>query len=217
MSEERFEWMVSGDLVEGCTSPPVCPAIWNSPLQAQFHQGRSQCEGVFTFNIRRGYYGDIDLGGLVVAYAFNSPSPFPPAEPTPWQCIILIDEKAQARQAEALEKIFRTCWAQLGEVLKVKRAKLEFKKELVEGGPLAKHTVRIEGRYNLETRPFRTLDGKPRYVNSNLGGNINVGASRVNEFNDPDLPRGQWNAPGMSVTYYDFILTPKKLHWFPSA
>ena len=59
MPEEKFDWMVSGDCVEGCTSPPVCPAIWNSPLQAQFHQGRSECEGVWTFNIRQGYYGNI--------------------------------------------------------------------------------------------------------------------------------------------------------------
>ena len=217
MTEEKLQWMVSGDLVEACTSPPVCPAIWNSPLQAQVHQGRSECEGVFTFNIRQGYYGDIDLGGLVVSYAFNLPSPFPPVEQILWQCILLIGEKAEARQAEALEKIFRTCWNERGEVLKVKRAKIEFSKELVDGGPLARHIVRIEGHYHLETRPFRTRDGKPRYVNSIFGGHINVGASRVNEFNDPDLPRGQWSASGMSVTYYDFILTPEKLHWHPSA
>ena len=214
--EEKLEWMVSGDLVEGCTSPPVCPAIWNSPLQHQFHQGRSECEGVFTYNIRQGYYGDIDLSGLLVQYAFNSPSPFPPSERTPWLTLIFIDEKASAQQAEALEKIFRTCWSGFGgEVIGVKRAKIEFAKELVEGGPAAKHTVRNEGRHHLETRPFRTRDKRPRYVSSNLGGHINVGASVVNEFNDPDLPRGQWNAPGMSVTYYDFVLSPEKIHWFP--
>lgn len=215
MTEEKFEWMVSGDCVEGCTSPPVCPAVWNSPLQTQFHQGQSECEGVFTFNIRQGYYGDIDLSGLVVSYAFNSPSPFPPPEPSPWRCIIFIDETANAQQAEALENIFRTCWSELGDVIAVKRAKIEFNKEFIDGGPAARHTVRSEGLYNFAARPFRTRDRKPRYVNSHLGGHINVGVSQVNEFNDPDLPRGKWDAPGMSVTYYDFILTPKKLSWFP--
>jgi|GEM_PF-1696601 len=216
MTEEKFDWMVSGDQVEGCTSPPVCPAIWNSQTQAQFHQGHSECEGVFTFNIRQGYYSNIDLSGLVVQYAFNSPSPFPPSDPkTPWLAIIVIDERADTRQAEALEKIFRTCWNELGNVIGVKRAKIEFSKEPVDGGPAARHTVISEGRHHLETRPFRTRDKKPRYVNSHLGGHINVGVSVVNEFNDPDLPRGQWNAPGMSVTYYDFHLSPKKLHWFP--
>ncbi len=215
MTSEKLEWMVSGDCVEGCTSPPVCPAIWNSPLQAQFHHGHSECEGVFTYNIREGYYGNVDLSGLLVQYAFNSPSPFPPSGPSPWRAIIFIDERADAQQAEALEKIFTTCWSQMGEVIGVKRAKIEFSKELVDGGPSAKHTVRGAGDYNLETRPFRLRDGRPRYVNSHLGGHINVGSSRVNEFNDPDLPRGQWNAPGMSVTYYDFRLDPNKLHWFP--
>jgi hypothetical protein len=215
MTEQKFEWMVSGDCVEGCTSPPVCPAIWNSPLQAQFHQGRSECEGVWTFNIRQGYYGNIDLSGLVVLYAFNMPSPFPPPERTPWKCIIFIDEKADAPQAEALENIFRTCWSEMGDVITVKRAKIEFNKEFIEGSPAATHTVRSEGLYNFAARPFRTRDGKPRYVNSRFGGHINVGVSQVNEFNDPDLPRGKWNAPGMSVTYYDFILTPEKLNWFP--
>jgi len=217
MAEEKFEWMVSGDQVEGCTSPPVCPAMWNSPLQVQFHEGRSECDGVFTFNIRQGYDGDIDLSGLVVQYAFNSPSPFPPSGAVPWLCILIIDEQASAQQAAALEKIFSKCWNELGDVIGVKRAKIEFTKELVDGGPVARYTVISEGRHHLETRPFRTQDGRPRYVNSHLGGHINVGVSKVNEFNDPDLPRGKWNAPRMSVTYYDFILTPKKLHWFPAG
>jgi hypothetical protein len=215
MTEEKFEWMVSGDCVEGCTSPPVCPAIWNSPLQSQLHQGRSECEGVWTFNIRQGYYDDIDLGALVVLYAFNSPSPFPSSERSPWKCIIFIDEKADARQVEALEKIFRTCWSTMGDVITVKRVKIEFNKELIDDGPTARYKVQSEGLYNFTARPLRTRDRRPRYVNSYLGGHINVGISEVNEFNDPDLPRGKWNAPGMSVTYYDFILNPKKLNWFP--
>ena len=215
MAEKKSEWMVSGDCVEGCTSPPVCPAIWSSPLQVQFHQGRSECEGVFTFNIRQGYYGKIDLSGLAVLYAFNSPSPFPSPEHSPWKCIIFIDEKANVQQAEALENIFRTCWSQLGDVITVKRARIEFNKEFVDGGPAARHTVRSEALYHLVTRPFRTQDRRPRYVNSLFGGHMNIGVSQVNEFNDPVLPRGKWNAPGMSVTYYDFVLTPKKLSWFP--
>jgi len=170
MAEEKFEWMVSGDQVEGCTSPPVCPAMWN---------------------IRQGYDGDIDLSGLVVQYAFNSPSPFPPSGAVPWLCILIIDEQASAQQAAALEKIFSKCWNELGDVIGVKRAKIEFTKELVDGGPVARYTVISEGRHHLETRPFRTQDGRPRYVNSHLGGHINVGVSKVNEFNDPDLPRGK--------------------------
>ncbi len=216
MTEQKFEWMVSGDCAEGCTSPPVCPLYWNSPAQAQVHDGQSQCEGVWTFNIKEGYYGDINLGGLVVFCAFNSPSPFPAPKGTTWKSIIYIDERANARQAEALEKIYRACWGQMpGEVIAVKRAKIEFKKELIDGGSAARHTVRSEGRYNFVAKPFRTVDNKPRYINSRWDGRINVGVSEVNEFNDSDLPRGKWNAPGMSNSYFDFVLNPEKLHWLP--
>jgi len=215
MAEEKFEWMVNGDCVEGCTSPPVCPAVWNSPTQAQFHQGRSECEGAWTFNIKRGYYGNTDLGGLIVQYAFNSPSPLPSPQQSPWKCIIFIDSRANKEQAEALENIFRTCWRTMGEVITVKRAKIEFNKELADGGPAARHTVQSNGLYKLVARPLRTRDRKPRYINSYFGGHMNLGISEVNEFNDPDLPRSRWNAPGMSVTYYDFIVNPKKLNWFP--
>ena len=216
MAEQKFEWMVSGDCVEGCTSPPVCPGYWNSPMQAQLHGGESQCEGVWTFDIKEGYYQDVDLSGLLVSYGFNSPSPFPAPRGTPWRTVIYIDAQANAQQAEALEKIYRLCWTEvMGDVITVKRDKIEFKKEFVDGSPAARYTVRIDGIYNFVARPFRTTDKKPRYVNSRWGGHVNVGISEVNEFNDPDLPRGKWNAPGMSVTYYDFVLTPDKHHWLP--
>lgn len=215
MTQQKLEWQVSGDCVEGCTSPPVCPAYWNSPTQAQVHGGTSQCEGVWTFNIKQGYYQDIDLSGLKAAFGFNAPSPFPGPKGSPWRSIIYIDQKANARQAEALEKIFRTCWKVMGEVIKVKRANIEFQKELVDGGPAAKYMVEIDGIYNFTTRPFRTVDKGPRYVNSFFGGHILVGVSDINEFNDPDLPRGKWNAPGMSVSYYDFVLNTEKHHWLP--
>ncbi len=215
MTEEKANWLLKGDCVEGCTSPPVCPAYWNSPTQAQVHGGQSQCEGVWTFNIKEGHYGDLTLGGLLVAYGFNSPSPFPGARGALWHSIIYIDQKANAKQAEALEKVFRTCWKSMGEVITVKRASLEFKKELVDGGPAAKHAVKIKGIYDFTARPFRTADKAPRYVNSFFGGHINVGLSEVNEFNDPDLPRGKWNAPGMSNSYFEFAVSTEKPHWLP--
>ncbi len=173
MSKE-YEWMARGDCVEGCTSPPVCPAMWNSPVQVQFHNGKSECEGVWSFNIREGYYKDINLNGLKVMYGFNSPSPFPPKRPEPWTCIIYIDTEANDEQAKALEEIYRECWKHMGEVLKVKRAKIDFKKELIDGGPLARHIVTSEGLYHLEARLFKTKDSKPRYINSLYGGHINM-------------------------------------------
>ncbi len=213
--ETRVKWQLSGDCVEGCTSPPVCPAYWNSPLPAQLHEGESRCEGVWTFLVEEGHYQGTDLAGLMAAYAFNSPAPFPERREDPWKCLLYIDGRADARQAEALESIFRTCWGVMGEVLAVKRASISFEKEIIGGGGLARHRVTIGGIYELVARPFRTSQNGPRYVNSRWGGHINVGISEVNRFHDPALPRGQWDAPGMSVTYYRFHLDPQKLHWLP--
>lgn len=56
-----------------------------------------------------------------------------------------------------------------------------------------------------------TMNGLPRYISSMSGGNIYVGKSSENKFNDPDLPRGKWNRPDMSNTYYEFTLDPEHL------
>ena len=210
---EKSEWMVSGDCVEGCTSPPVCPIYWQSPAPKDLHEGKSQCEGVFSFNIREGYYRDINLAGLKVCYGFNSPTGVPEVS-GPWKCILFIDKKANDQQAKALEEIYKECWGLMGDVLKVKRAEISFTKEPIDGSPAARHVVEINGVYNLKSTPLLTMDGKPRYINSMFGGIINIGKSEVSEFKDADLPR-IWNSPGMSTTYYDFILTPEKLMWLP--
>ena len=211
MEEPKF--MVRGDCVEGCTSPPACPGMWGSPVQAQFHNGVSECEGVRHFCIKEGYYGNTDLGGLVVSYAFNLPSPFPPPEPKPWKGILYIDDRADDRQAEALEKIFRASAALRGDIIAVKRAKIEFKKELLDGGPAANFTVRMDDFYILVTKPLLTENRKPRYLNNHFDLLIYVGIAEVDRFTDPDLPRGKWDAPGTTVWYNDFSITPNKLNW----
>jgi len=61
MTTEKMEWMVRGEACDACNSPPVCPYWWGSPVQAQLHGGKDHGEGAFTFNIREGYYGDVDL------------------------------------------------------------------------------------------------------------------------------------------------------------
>ena len=211
--EKEPRFMVKGESVEGCTSPPACPGMWGSPLQAQFHNGVSECEGVRHFHITQGYYGDIDLSGLTVSYAFNLPSPFPPPEPQPWKGILYIDAQADERQAEALEKIFGASAALKGDTLAVKRAKIEFKKETLGAGPAASYTIKMDDFYTLVTRPLLTENGKPRYLNNPFDLLIYVGAAEVDRFADPDLPRGEWDAPGTTVWYNEFSITPDKLNW----
>ena len=213
MTQEKLEWMVTGDCVEGCTSPPACPFYWMSPAPKDLHDGISQCEGVWSFNIREGYYQDTKLDGLKVCYTFNSPAGFPNAQP--WKCILFIDDTATDAQAEALEKIYSQCWSNMGEVIKVKRGEISFTKELLDGGPAARHTVEIKGVYSFKMEPLMTIkDNQPRYIVSGFGGKIYIGKSETNEFKDTDLPRN-WNRPGMSCTYHDFTMNPQQTHWQP--
>jgi hypothetical protein len=216
MAEEKMEWMVSGDCVEACTSPPVCPYYWGSSTPKDLHEGKNQCEGAFTFNIKEGHYGDVDLSGFKVGFGFNSPEGGT-ATRDPWQAILYIDDKADDEQAAALEMIFKACWGNMGNVLTVKRASISFAKEPVGSAskPAFKHTVEYTGTYRLIAEPLQTMNGEPRFISSMMGGIIYVGKSKENSFNDPDLPRGNWNRPEMSNTYYEFTLNPSKLGWMP--
>ena len=213
MNKGTLEWMISGECAEACTSPPVCPAYWRSPLPKDLHNGESQCESVWSFHIKEGYSGDIDLSGLNVSIAFNIPAGFPETV-RKRPCIIYIDQRANDLQAKAIEEIYRIASAQTYEVIKVKRVEISFIKEFVMGGPAARHSVQISGIYELKAQPLLTREGKPRQINTLEGGTINVGKSEINEFTDKDLPR-TWNRPGMTNTYFDFVITPKRPFWLP--
>ncbi len=213
---EKMEWMVSGDCTEACTSPPVCPYYWGSSTPKELHDGLNQCEGAYTFHIKEGYYGDVSLDGLNVGFGFNSPVGGT-AVHEPWKSVLYIDSRADDRQAAALEKIFKTCWAPMGEVLKVKKAPISFVKEAVAEGsePGYRHQIAWGDAYSLKAEPLMTMNGLSRYISGMMGGKIYVGKSTENKFNDADLPRGKWDSPEMSNTYYEFSLNPSRLQWMP--
>jgi hypothetical protein len=216
MTAEKMEWMVSGDCTEACTSPPVCPYYWGSSAPTDLHDGVDRCEGAFTFHIKEGYYNDIDLGGLNAGFCFNSPVGGTAAR-DPWKSVLYIDSKADEKQAAALEEIFTKCWANMGQVLKVKRAPMTFTQEAVGSAspPGYKHAIEWQGVYSMKAEPIMTMNGLPRYISGMMGGAIYVGRSTENKLNDPDLERGSWDSPGMSNTYYEFMLNPEKLDWMP--
>jgi len=216
MIAEKMKWMISGDCTEACTSPPVCPYYWGSSTPTDLHDGINQCEGAFSFHIKDGYYDDVNIGGLNAGFGFNSPIGGTAVQ-APWKSILYIDAKADNKQAMALEDIFKTCWSNMGEVLKVKKTTISFSKEQV-GSPTSpgyRHKVEYEGFYNMEADPLMTMNGLSRYISGMMGGKIYVGKSTVNTYKDGDLPRGHWDQPEMSNTYYVFMLNPEQLQWVP--
>jgi hypothetical protein len=213
---KEMEWMIKGDCTEACTSPPVCPYYWGSSTPKDLHDGINQCEGAFTFHIKEGHYGGIDLKGLNAGFAFYSPVGGT-ASREPWKSILYIDAKADARQAEALEKIFKACWATMGDVLKVKKTPISFTKESVGNATERgyRHQVTWGKVYSMKAEPIMSVNGFPRYISGMMNGKIYVGKSTENKFDDPDLPRGKWDRPDMSNTYYEFSLDPTHLQWMP--
>lgn len=216
MTKEKADWAVSGDCTEACTSPTVCPYYWGSSTPKDLHEGVNRCEGAFSFHIAQGHYGKVDLAGLNAGFAFNTPVGGTAVRDT-WPAILYIDSRADSRQAEALEKIFTECWSLMGKVLKVKRAPMSFVKEPVGKAdpPGYKHTVTWGDAYSLKAEPIMAMNGQPRYISGMMNGPIYVGRSTENRFDDPDLPRGRWDRPGMSNTYYPFSLDPSHLQWVP--
>jgi hypothetical protein len=216
MAPKKMDWSVSGQCTEACTSPPVCPYYWGSSTPTDLHDGVNRCEGAFSFHIAEGHYGDVALDGLNVGFGFNSPVGGT-AVRDPWSAILYIDSRADARQAPALEKIFTECWSGMGNVLKVKRAPISFVREPVGSAnkPGYRHNVKWGDVYSLKAEPLMTMNGLPRYISGMMGGPIYVGKSTENRFHDPDLPRGSWDRPQMSNTYYDCSLNPSHLQWMP--
>ena len=210
------DWQLSGDCVEGCTSPPVCPYYWGSSVQKDLHDGKDQCEGTFTFNIKEGYYNNIALSGLVAGIGFNTPADGHKSK-NPWAAALYVDENADDQQFKAIAEIFRISWARVGMLSKAKRAEFVFEKEAIGKTTAEGYRFRIEcmGIYKLETEPLLTKLGQARFISGLENGIIYVGKSIINRFRDADLPRGIWDCPGMSNTYFGFIMNRAKLDWVP--
>jgi hypothetical protein len=210
------EWSLSGDCVEACTSPAVCPYYWGSSAPTDLHGGKDQCEGAFTFRIRRGYYEQEDLSGLLAGYGFNT-GVGGPGSGDPWKAILYIDDTASEAQHECLRTILSTCWGLAGEVLKVKRASMVFTKEQAGSSPACgyRHSVQWKGIYTMKAVPITARDGMARYISGMTNAIIYVGRTTQNTFGDPDLPRGAWDSPGMSNTYFDFSINPSSVDWVP--
>jgi hypothetical protein len=208
--------MLSGDCTEACTSPPVCPYYWGSSTPKDLHGGKNTCEGAFSFNIRKGLSGNIDLTGLCAGFGFNAPEGGT-ASRDPWMAILYVDERANDEQSKALEDILIGCWGKMGQVLKVKRAPMIFVKEPVGSAskPAYRHVVEWRGFYSMKAEPLLARNGAPRYISGTMDGIIYVGKSTENKFNDGDLPRGSWDKPGMSNTYYEFNIDPSRPMWVP--
>jgi hypothetical protein len=95
-------WRISGTYLEACNCDAICPCRRiggeaGGPATYGF------CEGALSWAIDTGEADGVDLAGLAVVLAIR----YDEAEPgTPWDHVIYLDERADARQKAALLAIF---------------------------------------------------------------------------------------------------------------
>ena len=97
------QWHLSGDYFENCNCSVVCPCLVSKapPLTSRPTEG--VCDVGVIFHIENGRYGDVTLDGLNVALAIHTPGPMGEGN---WAVGAYIDERADAKQTEALGAIF---------------------------------------------------------------------------------------------------------------
>jgi hypothetical protein len=95
-------WHIQGSYLESCNCDPICPCRRIDGVSG----GRSThgiCTGVLSWLIEQGDVAGTDLAGLAVVLAIR----YSDDEPgSPWTWFLYLDERASAKQEEALEGIF---------------------------------------------------------------------------------------------------------------
>ena len=91
------DWRIAGDWWDLCNCAIGCPCVFGS------NPTHGVCEGVLTWLIREGHFGDVQLGGLAVVLIVHfEGSVFDKNR----EFGFLIDDRADAQQRAALERIF---------------------------------------------------------------------------------------------------------------
>jgi hypothetical protein len=187
-------WKLQGDWFDTCNCEIQCPCMFGEAPTS------GRCEGILTWHIRRGHYGDVRLDGFTVMAvgAFDGNIWEGNAKAT---IGLFLDERADDGQREALQQIFAgraggwpAVFASLiGEVRGIEFARIDYR---VEDG-LASWRAEIPGRL---TSSANVLDGPPgQHVRP--GAIATYGASTADR---ADAFGFTWNRAGLSSKHMRF-------------
>jgi hypothetical protein len=93
---EKVKWTIETDYLQACNCDYGCPCEFEAPPTQGY------CEGVGAWRINRGNYGNVPLDGLGLAFVLRSKGALHEGDLT---LGLLVDEKANEQQREALLKI----------------------------------------------------------------------------------------------------------------
>jgi hypothetical protein len=93
------QWRIVGDFVDFCKCRVPCPCTFAQPPT------EGDCDGIIAYRIREGNYGDVDLSGLNVVGVLRFDGNIWD-EDTRMDAGLVLDERADERQREALQTVF---------------------------------------------------------------------------------------------------------------
>src|SRR5215467_6548788 len=103
MSATPTPWQIVGDYFENCNCDVVCPCVFSSGPLFTAKPTNGFCEVAFAFHVDQGLYGDVALDGLNAVVIARSPGIMADGD---WAVAVYLDDKADHRQREALQRIF---------------------------------------------------------------------------------------------------------------
>jgi hypothetical protein len=93
---DKIKWTFDAEYLQACNCDYGCPCEFSAPPT------RGSCEGMGAWRISRGSYGDLKLDGLALGFAVRWPKAIHEGNGT---LCVFVDEKANAKQREALLQI----------------------------------------------------------------------------------------------------------------
>jgi hypothetical protein len=99
-------WSIRGEYMESCNCEVLCPCLLGPRDERGTAQGvptEGHCDVPMVFRIHEGYYGDVQLNGVMVGLAIHTPGIMGHGG---WTFGLYLDERATEEQRAASERIF---------------------------------------------------------------------------------------------------------------
>jgi hypothetical protein len=152
-------WTLEGSYFETCSCDVICPCT----ASLSFGATHDRCRVVLVFHVKKGDVEGVDVGGLTVVAAADTPKVMSEGN---WRLGVFIDAAASDEQAEKLGAVFsgalggpmQALGPLIGENLGVERAQIT-----VEDNGL-RHSVRVGDAVDVEIEdvvPFGVESGEP--------------------------------------------------------
>src|SRR2546421_11078448 len=140
-----MSWSLKGSYFETCSCDVICPCTASLSLGAT----KDRCRVVLIFHVKRGEVEGVDVSGLTVVAAADTPKVMSEGN---WRLGVFIDAAASDEQAEKLGAVFsgalggpmQALGPLVGENLGVERAPIEVQEEGL------RHSVRIGDAVDFE-------------------------------------------------------------------